>query len=71
MKLECGPMPNVIAALPNIGGALCSGDMHVPQSAIAGDATARSHVCYAICCSCNTQFCRAITLIISQYGISY
>jgi len=27
-KLECGPMPNVIVALPNIGGALCS----TPQS---------------------------------------
>jgi len=27
-ELECGPMPNVIAALPNIGGALCS----APQS---------------------------------------
>ena len=26
--LECGPMPNVMAALPNIGGALCS----TPQS---------------------------------------
>jgi len=23
-KVECGPMPNVMAALPNIGGALCS-----------------------------------------------
>jgi len=23
-ELECGPMPNVMAALPNIGGALCS-----------------------------------------------
>jgi len=23
-KLTCGPMPNVMAALPNIGGALCS-----------------------------------------------
>jgi len=22
--LECGPMPNVMVALPNIGGALCS-----------------------------------------------
>jgi len=22
-QLECGPMPNVMAALPNIGGALC------------------------------------------------
>jgi len=22
IKLECGPMPNVMAALPNIGGAL-------------------------------------------------
>jgi len=27
-KLECGPMPNVMAILPNIGGALCS----TPQS---------------------------------------
>jgi len=26
--LECGPMPNVMAALPNIGGARCS----TPQS---------------------------------------
>jgi len=23
-KLECAPMPNVMAALPNIGGVLCS-----------------------------------------------
>jgi len=28
VKLECGPMPNVMAALPNIGGALWS----TPQS---------------------------------------
>jgi len=27
-KLQCGPMPNVMAALPNTGGALCS----TPQS---------------------------------------
>jgi len=27
-KLKCGPMFNVMAALPNIGGALCS----TPQS---------------------------------------
>ena len=27
-KLECGPMPNVVAALLNIGGAVCS----TPQS---------------------------------------
>ena len=27
-KIECGPMPNLMAALPNIGGALCS----TPQS---------------------------------------
>ena len=27
-KLECGTMPNVMAALPNIGGTLCS----TPQS---------------------------------------
>ena len=28
VQLECGPMPNVMAALPNTGGALCS----TPQS---------------------------------------
>jgi len=28
LKLQCGPVPNVMAALPNIGGALCS----MPQS---------------------------------------
>jgi len=28
IELECGPMPNVMAALPNVGGALCS----TPQS---------------------------------------
>ena len=28
IKLECGPMPNVMVALPNIGCALCS----TPQS---------------------------------------
>jgi len=27
-KLQCGPMPNVMAALSNTGGALCS----TPQS---------------------------------------
>ena len=27
-SLECGPMPNVMVALPNTGGALCS----TPQS---------------------------------------
>jgi len=27
-QLECGPMPNVMVALPNTGGALCS----MPQS---------------------------------------
>jgi len=29
-QLECGPMPNVMAALANIGGALCS----KPQSLV-------------------------------------
>jgi len=24
IELECGPMPNVMDALPNVGGALCS-----------------------------------------------
>ena len=28
MNPKCGPMPNVMVALPNIGGALCS----TPQS---------------------------------------
>ena len=28
LELECGPMPNVMGALPNIGGAFCS----TPQS---------------------------------------
>jgi len=28
LKLECGPMPNVMVTLPNTGGALCS----MPQS---------------------------------------
>ena len=28
LKLECGPMPSLMAALPNIGDALCS----TPQS---------------------------------------
>jgi len=23
VELECGPMPNLMVALPNIGGALC------------------------------------------------
>jgi len=32
-KLECGPMPNVMAALPNIAGALCS----TPQSLAGAD----------------------------------
>jgi len=27
-QLECGPMPNLMVALPNTGGALCS----TPQS---------------------------------------
>jgi len=27
-KLECGPIPNLMVALPNIGGTLCS----TPQS---------------------------------------
>jgi len=27
-ELQCGPMPNLMVALPNIGGAICS----TPQS---------------------------------------
>jgi len=37
-KLECGPVPNVMVALPNIGGALCS----TPQS------LARAHCSSAV-----------------------
>jgi len=33
MELECGPMPNVMAALPNIGGALCSTPQSLPARA--------------------------------------
>ena len=37
-KLECGPMPNVMTALPNVGGALCStpqtlADVHYSSAA--------------------------------------
>jgi len=38
LKLECGPMPNAMATLPNIGGALCS----TPQS------LADAHYCSAV-----------------------
>ena len=31
-KLECGPMPNVMVALPNIGGALCSTPQSLPDA---------------------------------------
>jgi len=42
IKLECGPIPNVMAALPNIGGALCS----TPQS-MAGRLTPTTGVPYS------------------------
>jgi len=32
-KLECGPLPNIMAALPNMGGVLCS----TPQSLADAD----------------------------------
>jgi len=31
-ELECGPMPNVMVALPNIGGALCSTPQNVADA---------------------------------------
>jgi len=37
--LECGSMPNVMAALPNISGALCSVPQSLPDAA-AGVPTA-------------------------------
>jgi len=30
--LECGPMPNLMVALPNIGGALCSTPQRLPDA---------------------------------------
>jgi len=33
-KLECGPMPNLMVALPNIGGALCSTPQSLCQSMV-------------------------------------
>jgi len=30
--LECGPMPNLMVALSNIGGALCSTPQSVPDA---------------------------------------
>jgi len=32
MQLECGPMPNVMAALPNIGDDLCSTSQSVANA---------------------------------------
>jgi len=32
-QLECGPMPNLMVALPNTGGAICS----TPQSLADAD----------------------------------
>jgi len=31
-ELECGPMPKVMAALPNIGGAPCSTPQSLPDA---------------------------------------
>jgi len=31
-KLECGLMPNLMVALPNIGGALCSTPQSLPDA---------------------------------------
>jgi len=33
-KLECGPMPNVMAALSNIDGALCSSPQSLAEAPI-------------------------------------
>jgi len=32
IKQECGPMPNLMVALPNIGGALCSTPQSLPDA---------------------------------------
>jgi len=31
-ELECGPMPKLMVALPNIGGALCSTPQSLPDA---------------------------------------
>jgi len=31
-ELECGPMPNLMVVLPNIGGALCSTPQSLPDA---------------------------------------
>jgi len=31
-ELECGPMPNLMVALPNVGGALCSTPQSLPDA---------------------------------------
>jgi len=51
ITLECGPMPSVMAALPNIGGALCSttqslADAHY-QSACSNAAKTRKLLKFA------------------------
>ena len=42
INYKCGPMPNVMAALPNIGNALCS----MPQG--LADAHSQSPECCAV-----------------------
>jgi len=44
MKLECGPMANVMAAQPNIGGALC-------ESSVIPFHVLRRNVWLTRCCS--------------------
>jgi len=57
-KLECGPMSNVMAALPNIGGALCSSpqtlaDAHY-QIACSNAAKTQNPLKLGIDCKCET-----------------
>ena len=59
-KLECGPMLNVMAALPNIGGALCS----TPQS------LAHAHI-YAIAYSERSRSLKINNIIQMMHGCKW
>jgi len=57
--VECGPMPNVMVALPNIGGVVCSTPQTLP------DAHCRCVVCWSVCrvvILCVVMFCLCVCL---------
>jgi len=51
---KCGPMPNVMTAMPNTGGALCStpqslADSHYPRYTLTPQISSRSVYSVALC----------------------